>query len=162
MPRIASLSPHELRGCTLRVTLTTLLRLRLESRQIRADSGRSYEGCCESENLECRRARLHLRIACKTVSAPSDRIAFLRKNGRQTGISSKWAVEISGITSSHIIAMSLLVLAIAFAAASLLALILAGLHLCPPSLATELFRQCAIGGLSSGLITVLRGHRSRR
>ena len=41
MPRIASLSPHELRGCTLRVTLTTLLRLRLESRWIRADSGRS-------------------------------------------------------------------------------------------------------------------------
>jgi len=51
MPRIASLSPHELRGCTLRVTLTALLRLRLESRQIRADSGRSYEGCRKSEKL---------------------------------------------------------------------------------------------------------------
>jgi len=51
MPRIASLSPHELRGCTLRVTLTALLRLRLESRQIRADSGRSHEGCHKSEKL---------------------------------------------------------------------------------------------------------------
>src|SRR5260370_40072407 len=61
MPRIASLSPHELRGCTLRVTLTTLLRLRLESRQIRADSCRSYEGCRKSENLECRRAVRHWR-----------------------------------------------------------------------------------------------------
>src|SRR5882762_7834198 len=37
MPRIASLSPHEPRGCTLRVTLTTLFRLRLKSRQILAD-----------------------------------------------------------------------------------------------------------------------------
>src|SRR5260370_12335424 len=63
MPRIASLSPHELRGCTLRVTLTTLLRLRLESRQIRADSGRSYEGCRKSEDLECRRAVRHWRGA---------------------------------------------------------------------------------------------------
>jgi hypothetical protein len=41
MPRIASLSSHGPRGCTLRVTLTALLRLRLKSRQIRADSGRS-------------------------------------------------------------------------------------------------------------------------
>src|SRR5258708_39689950 len=61
MPRIASLSSHGPRGCTLRVTRTALLRLRLESRQIRADSGRSYEGCRKSENLECRRAVRHWR-----------------------------------------------------------------------------------------------------
>ncbi len=109
-----------------------------------------------------RRGRLHLRIARKAVSAPSDWIAFPRKNGRQTGISTKWTVEISGITFSHIIAMSLLVLAIAFAAASLLALILAGLHLCPMSVAIELFRQRATSSLSSGLISVLRRHRSRK
>ena len=51
MPRIASLSPHELRGCTLRVPLAALLRLRLKSRQFWADSGRSYEGCRKSEKL---------------------------------------------------------------------------------------------------------------
>src|SRR5260370_25794842 len=73
MPRIASLSPHELRGCTLRVTLTALLRLRLESRQIRADSGRSYEGCRKSEKLRDegplsnQRLFLLVRRACSTA-----------------------------------------------------------------------------------------------
>src|SRR4029077_12620334 len=57
MPRIASLSPHEPRGCTLRVTLTALLRLRLKSRQIRADSGRSYEGCRKSEKFSVTKGR---------------------------------------------------------------------------------------------------------
>src|SRR6266436_1542172 len=108
------------------------------------------------------RGRLHLRIARKALSAPSDWIAFPRKSLRKKGISWKWTVEISGVTFSHIIAISLLVLAIAFAAASLLALIFAGLHLCPPSLATELFRQCTISGFSSGLISILQGHRLRR
>src|SRR5712664_605977 len=56
MPRIASLSPHEPRGCTLRVTLTALLRLRLKSRQIRADSGRSCRVKEEDKFCECLRA----------------------------------------------------------------------------------------------------------
>ena len=109
------------------------------------------------------RGPLRLRIAGKAVRAPSDWwIALHRKSTRKTDISSKWTVEISGITLSHIVAISLLVLVIASATESLLALILVGLHLCPTSLATELFRRCAIGGLSSGLISILLDHRSRR
>ena len=71
-------------------------------------------------------------------------------------------VEISGITFPDILAMCLLVLVISSAAGSLLALVLVGLHLCPTSVATDLFRQCTLGGLSSGLISVFEGHRSRR
>jgi len=107
------------------------------------------------------RGPLRLRIARKAVPVPSDWVAVPRKNGRKTNAFSKWTVEISGITFSHIVAICLLILGIASAAGSLLALILAGLHLCPTSLATELFRQCAIGSLSSGLISMLLGHRSR-
>ena len=57
MPRIASLSSHGPRGCTLRVTLTALLRLRLESRQIRADSGRSCRVFPERFSAQGQRAR---------------------------------------------------------------------------------------------------------
>lgn len=71
-------------------------------------------------------------------------------------------VEISGITFSDLVAVCLLVVVIASSAGSLLALVLVGLHLCPASLATELFRQCTLSSLSSGLISVLRGHPSRR
>src|SRR5258708_26579194 len=56
MQRIASLSPHEPWGCTLRVTLTALLRLRLKSRQIRADSGRSCRVKEQRLFCECLRA----------------------------------------------------------------------------------------------------------
>src|SRR5260370_23850470 len=108
------------------------------------------------------RGSLHLRIVRKAATVPRDWIALPRKNGRKTKASFKWTVEVSGIALSHIVAICLLGLVIASAAGSLLPLALVGLHLCPISLATELFRQCAIGGLSSGLITVLRGHRSRR
>jgi hypothetical protein len=70
-----------------------------------------------------------LRIAHKAVPVPSNRIALPRENGRKINVSFKWTIEISGITLSHIVAVSLLVLVIASAAEFLLALILAGLHL---------------------------------
>jgi len=105
---------------------------------------------------------LHLRIARTAVPVPSDRIAFSRKNGRKAKAPFSWAVEISGITVSHIAALALLVPVTASAAGALLALILVGLHLCPTSLAIDLFCACGLGGLSSGLISLVRGNRSRR
>src|SRR5260370_36312365 len=101
MPRIASLSPHELRGCTLRVTLTALLRLRLESRQIRADSGRSYEGCRKSEKLRDegplsnQRLFLLVRRACSTAwrcksSSQPDRGEVIAK---RKGVTVRWGLK---------------------------------------------------------------------
>src|SRR5882672_702388 len=56
MPRNASLSSHGPRGCTFRVSRAALLRLRLESRQFWADSGRSCR-VKENNNLDlCLRA----------------------------------------------------------------------------------------------------------
>jgi len=107
------------------------------------------------------RGPLHLRIARNAVPTLRNRIALPRKKGYKSNVS-KWTVEISGMTLFHIVPITLLVLGITSAAGSLFALILVGLQLCPTSLATELFHECAIGGLSSGLISVLLDHRSRK
>src|SRR6266403_2087121 len=61
MPRNASLSSHGPRGCTFRVSRAALLRLRLKSRQFRADSGRS---CRVKENNN-----LHLCLGAAEKSA---------------------------------------------------------------------------------------------
>lgn len=105
---------------------------------------------------------LHLRIKRKTLPVSNDRTALPRTNGRDAKVSFGWTVDIYGITLSHIVALTLLVPVTAASVGALLALIFAGLHLCPMSLAIDLFRECNIGGLSSGLISVLLGHRSRR
>lgn len=104
---------------------------------------------------------LHLRIAQTPVPVSNDRVALPGTNGRKANVSFGWMVDISGITLSHIVALGLLVLATASSTGILLALILVGLHLCPTSLAIDLFRECTISGLSSGLISVLLNHRSR-
>ncbi len=88
--------------------------------------------------------RFHLRIAHKA------------------SVSFEWTVDVSGITLSLIVGLGFLALATASSVGALLALILVGFHLCPMSLAIDLFRECSLGSLSSGLISVLRWHRSRR
>jgi hypothetical protein len=105
---------------------------------------------------------LHLRIARTAKPMSHDRAALPETDGRKANVSVGWTVDIFGITLSHIIALGLLVLATASSVGAVLALILAGCQLCPTSLAIDLFRECTIGGLSSGLISVLLDHRSRR
>jgi hypothetical protein len=109
-----------------------------------------------------RRGPLHWRITRKAVPVSNNQSALTGKNGRRARVCFKWTFEISGVSFRDIVAICLLVLVITSALESLLALVLVGLHLCPMSLATELFRQCEIGSLSSGVISVLLGHRSRR
>ena len=105
---------------------------------------------------------LHLRIARTATPATHARAARRRADGNKVGVPFRWKSDVSGIDSYHIAALSLLVFTTASSAGGLLALILAGCHLCPPSLVTELFRECTIGGLSSGLISVLLGHGPRK
>lgn len=106
---------------------------------------------------------LHLRIKRKTPPVSNgERTALPRTSGCDAKGSFGWTVDIYGITLSHIIALTLLVPVTVASVGALLALIFAGLHLCPTSFAIDLFRECNIGVLSSGLISVLLGHRSRR
>ena len=78
---------------------------------------------------------LHLRIVRTAMPASNDRAALPDIDGRKANVPVGWTVEIFGITLSHIIALGLLVLATASSAGALLALVLAGCHLCPTSLA---------------------------
>jgi hypothetical protein len=105
--------------------------------------------------------RFHLRISHKAAPSSNDRASLPRTDGPKTSVPFEWTVEISGITLSRIVGLGFLVLATASSAGALLALILVGLHLCPMSLAVDLFRECRLGGLSSGLISVLLSHRSQ-
>jgi hypothetical protein len=106
--------------------------------------------------------RFHLRITQAAPPSNDDRASLPRTNGRNTNVPFEWTVDISGITLSRIVGLGFLVLATASSAGALLALILVGLHLCPMSLAVDLFRECRFGGLSSGLISVLLSRRLRR
>jgi hypothetical protein len=60
------------------------------------------------------------------------------------------------LTPSHIIAMSLLVLAVSCSAGALLALVLAALQLFPTSIPLALFRECVVAGFASGVLAARR------
>ena len=96
------------------------------------------------------------------MPAPDGRVGSFRRNGQKANVSVGWTAEISGVSSSHIVAFTLLMIATASSAGALLALLLVGLHLCPATFATDLFGGYSIAGLSSGLVSVLQGRRSPR
>lgn len=106
--------------------------------------------------------RPNLRIARTAVRVSSDRAALPRTNDRKSKASLGRTVDICRITWSRIAALTRLILTMTSSVGALLSLIFVGFHLCPMSLAIELFRKCAIVGLSSELISVFLAQRSRR
>jgi len=61
-------------------------------------------------------------------------------------------VAVSKVTPSHIVATSLLVLAVSCSAGALLALVLSALQLFPTSMALALFRECMGASFASGVL----------
>ena len=104
---------------------------------------------------------LHLRTKRRLMSVPNDWAALPESNAREDNLSSKWTVNISGLTASHLVALILLISVTVFSVGFLFALILVGLHLCQPPFAIELFRECR-GVLSTGVLTAILLRQSRK
>jgi hypothetical protein len=106
--------------------------------------------------------QFQLRIARKPVTMSNNRASLPGTIHAKPNVSHEWSVEISGMTVPQLVALGCPIFVAAASAAAVLALILAGFHLCPTSLVIDIFRECGSSGLSSGMIAVLLWHRSRR